>query len=246
MRQNISDEQLQEILRILQAQQHRQHIERVQAARRAAERQTAIDEMPRRRYAVIVALDNQGGFSKDNQLPWHFPRDLKWFKDRTDGQIVLMGRTTYENINARLGTKAATVEVEHTGQGNEHTESADSTEQLVATNAESVLPRRRCFVLTSTVEELPNAHVVKTIAEVEHRLTDEDNDKTIFLIGGERVFWEGIALADTVYVTVVNGDYNCDKFFPTEYLMEHFHPYKVYKREDAPELRFTIWKRRAQ
>lgn len=115
----MNEEQLQEILRLLAQQQQHQHIERVQAARRGAERQQAIDETPQRKYAIIVAVDDQGGFSKDEKIPWDFPQDLKWFKDRTEGHICVMGRKTYENINSRLDDKMAT----------------------------SVLPNRRCFVL---------------------------------------------------------------------------------------------------
>lgn len=214
----MTEEQLQEVLRLLAKQQQQQNIERVQAARRAAERQQAIDETPQRKYAIIVAVDDQGGFSKDEKIPWDFPQDLKWFKDRTKNHICVMGRKTYENINARLDGEAV----------------------------ESVLPGRRCFVLTTTVQEYPNATVVKGFLDIENHLTDEDADKTIFIIGGERVFKEGLSLADTVYVTALNSDYSCDKFFPTDYLLEHFYTQKVYKREDATDLRFTIWRRRAR
>lgn len=212
----MNEEQLQEILRLLAQQQQHQHIERVQAARRGAERQQAIDETPQRKYAIIVAVDDQGGFSKDEKIPWDFPQDLKWFKDRTEGHICVMGRKTYENINSRLDDKMAT----------------------------SVLPNRRCFVLSNTVQEYPNATIIKGILEIENHLADEDADKTIFIIGGERLYKEGLSLVDTVYVTALNSDYSCDKFFPVDYLLEHFYTDKVYKREDAPELRFTTWKRR--
>lgn len=36
-------------------------------------------------------------------LPWHFPSDLKFFKEKTAGHTVLMGRVTYESILRRLG-----------------------------------------------------------------------------------------------------------------------------------------------
>jgi dihydrofolate reductase len=38
-----------------------------------------------------------------NRLPWHFPSDLKFFRDTTLDQTLLMGRTTYESIIAQFG-----------------------------------------------------------------------------------------------------------------------------------------------
>jgi dihydrofolate reductase len=40
---------------------------------------------------------------KDGDLPWHFSADLKFFKQTTMGQAVLMGRITYQSILKRLG-----------------------------------------------------------------------------------------------------------------------------------------------
>lgn len=46
----------------------------------------------------VVARAANGVIGKDNQLPWHFPSDMKHFKDLTTGQTVIMGRKTYESI----------------------------------------------------------------------------------------------------------------------------------------------------
>lgn len=201
--------------RAAQERQREEQRQRVQTARRHAEHQQAIDEEPRLQYAIIVAVDLHGGFAKDGQIPWHFPQDLKWFKKRTKGNICVMGRKTYEDINQRLGDKAKS----------------------------SALPGRRCFVLSTTLETLPNATVIKTLGEISLHLSDEEREKTIFIIGGNRLFMEGIALAHLAYVTIINNEYGCDKHFPTNYLMEHFYKDKVYKHESAPECRFTVWKR---
>lgn len=40
---------------------------------------------------------------RNGDLPWHFPSDLKFFKEKTKGYAVLMGRVTYQSILARLG-----------------------------------------------------------------------------------------------------------------------------------------------
>lgn len=35
-------------------------------------------------------------------IPWHLPEDFKWFKRTTMGQILVMGRKTYESIGRPL------------------------------------------------------------------------------------------------------------------------------------------------
>jgi len=50
----------------------------------------------------IVAMSRNRVIGKDNKLPWHFSSDLKYFKARTLGSTVIMGRKTYESIGKPL------------------------------------------------------------------------------------------------------------------------------------------------
>lgn len=52
--------------------------------------------------SLIVAVDAQGGIGRDNDLMWHLPEDMKFFKEKTSGQIVVMGRKNYESIPERF------------------------------------------------------------------------------------------------------------------------------------------------
>ena len=46
----------------------------------------------------IVAAGEKNEIGKQNQLLWHLPNDLKFFKNSTWGMPVIMGRKTYESI----------------------------------------------------------------------------------------------------------------------------------------------------
>jgi dihydrofolate reductase len=48
--------------------------------------------------ALIVAMDSERGIGKNNDLMWHLPKDMQFFKDTTQGQIVVMGRKNYDSI----------------------------------------------------------------------------------------------------------------------------------------------------
>lgn len=51
---------------------------------------------------LVVAIDENGGIGKNNQLLWHLPADLKHFKEITTGYPIIMGRKTFESIGKPL------------------------------------------------------------------------------------------------------------------------------------------------
>lgn len=48
--------------------------------------------------SLIVAMDRNRGIGKNNDLMWHLPKDMNFFKISTQNQIVLMGRKNYDSI----------------------------------------------------------------------------------------------------------------------------------------------------
>ncbi len=54
---------------------------------------------------LLAAVASNGVIGCDNKMPWHLPEDLKHFKQLTLGQIVIMGRKTYESIGKPLSER---------------------------------------------------------------------------------------------------------------------------------------------
>lgn len=52
--------------------------------------------------SLLVAMDNTRLIGKNNDLPWHLPADLAYFKRVTMGNKIVMGRKTYESIGHPL------------------------------------------------------------------------------------------------------------------------------------------------
>ena len=52
--------------------------------------------------SLIVAASTNNAIGKNNQLLWHLPKDLKFFKNTTWGMVVVMGRKTYESVDKPL------------------------------------------------------------------------------------------------------------------------------------------------
>ena len=53
-------------------------------------------------YAIVVAKDENNLIGGENRLLWHLPADLKYFKNLTSGNIIIMGRKTFESIGKAL------------------------------------------------------------------------------------------------------------------------------------------------
>ncbi|WP_350283263.1 dihydrofolate reductase [Nitrosomonas sp.] len=54
------------------------------------------------RLAILAAVSANRVIGLNNALPWHLPADLKHFKQLTIGQIVVMGRRTFDSIGKPL------------------------------------------------------------------------------------------------------------------------------------------------
>lgn len=52
--------------------------------------------------SLMWAMDNNRVIGYNNQLPWHLPEDLKFFKRTTMGHPIAMGRKTWDSIGRPL------------------------------------------------------------------------------------------------------------------------------------------------
>lgn len=51
---------------------------------------------------AIVAIAENFAIGKDGKLPWHYSADLKFFKQTTSGNAIVMGRKTFDSIGKPL------------------------------------------------------------------------------------------------------------------------------------------------
>ena len=52
--------------------------------------------------SAIYAVSENGVIGVDNDLPWRLPNDLKFFKSKTIGKPIIMGRKSFESIGKAL------------------------------------------------------------------------------------------------------------------------------------------------
>jgi dihydrofolate reductase len=53
-------------------------------------------------FKAIAAMSENRVIGAGNKIPWHLPEDFKWFKRMTTGNVVVMGRKTFESIGKPL------------------------------------------------------------------------------------------------------------------------------------------------
>ena len=54
------------------------------------------------KFSLIAAVSQNHVIRKNNQLPWYIPEDLKYFKEKTEHQKIIMGRKTFQSMDALL------------------------------------------------------------------------------------------------------------------------------------------------
>jgi dihydrofolate reductase len=53
-------------------------------------------------FLAIAAMSFDRVIGRQGRIPWHLPEDFRWFKRRTMGQVLVMGRKTFEAIGRVL------------------------------------------------------------------------------------------------------------------------------------------------
>jgi dihydrofolate reductase len=51
--------------------------------------------------SAIAAMAKNRVIGVDNKLPWNIPEDMQYFRDKTKGHIMIMGRKTFESFGGK-------------------------------------------------------------------------------------------------------------------------------------------------
>lgn len=86
----------------------------------------------------IVAIAKNYAIGKDGKLPWHYPADLKFFKQTTTGNTIVMGWTTWQSIGKPLPNRLNVVLTRaHDVEGQSEVRVARSKAEVIDLAAES-------------------------------------------------------------------------------------------------------------
>lgn len=153
-------------------------------------------------FNMIVAVCKNAGFGNKGKIPWHYKEDMKWFSKKTKGYTCLMGKNTYLDLVKM-------------------TKSEKNPDK-------DPLPDRKILVLTSS-DDIPLYGSTERVNSIEEVLYDY-HDQRLFVCGGERLYKDCLSYTDTIFMTVIDSNFDCDVFFPVERLEKTFKIYKCEKK----------------
>ncbi|MDE2835123.1 MAG: dihydrofolate reductase [Bacteroidota bacterium] len=104
------------------------------------------------------------------------------------------------------------------------------------------LPARRSLVLTRR-GPLADYPQIETFVSLEDALAAAEEEESVFIIGGGQVYAESLTLADRMELTIVDGSWEGDTFFPEyEHLLDADFERTAIERRDG--YAFETWERR--
>jgi dihydrofolate reductase len=78
-----------------------------------------------------------------------------------------------------------------------------------------VLPNRTNIIITRDQDyKVEGTIIVHSLEEALNKAQSEPGSDEIFVIGGGQIYAQALPLADRLYLTIVEGDYKGDTYFP--------------------------------
>ena len=125
---------------------------------------------------IIAAIGKNNELGYKNDLIWHLPNDLKFFKEKTTGKTIVMGYNTFLSLPRLLPNRKHIV-LSEIKIDNEEVTTIDNLEDLIK--------------------------LIRTI------------DEEVFIIGGASVYAQFAKIADKMYLTEVENEFDlADVYFP--------------------------------
>lgn len=132
-----------------------------------------------------MAADENWGIGYKGGLPWNrIPEDMKFFKEKTMGHPVIMGRKTMESLGNKFPLE---------GRVN-----------IVLSKALKDPGDGRYFV---------EKRVVDAVTTARDRSGVDFENTEAYVIGGSEIFKEFVPMMSGLFVTIVKGNFKSDTFF---------------------------------
>ncbi|HLX94951.1 MAG TPA: dihydrofolate reductase [Verrucomicrobiae bacterium] len=161
-------------------------------------------------FKAIAAMSQNRVIGADGKIPWHLPEDFKWFKKMTMGNIVVMGRKTFESLGRPLPSRKNMILTRH-------------PQRLIKSHPEifgqyhewrggRYLKRAYQFHFTKLEK---NQQTEILIFNSLDRLNPSEFPNDIFICGGAQIYEQALPRCSDLYLTLVKREVQGDTFFPT-------------------------------
>lgn len=135
--------------------------------------------------SAIAAMAANRVIGSQGDLPWSIPEDMKFFKEKTAGHVILMGRKTFDSFKGRLLPRRLHV--------------------VITRQKDYQVPGVHVFASVEAALQFCKA-------TCETQSAQWGNE--IFVIGGGEIYKTLLPSTDCVYLTEIHQDFEGDARFP--------------------------------
>ena len=148
------------------------------------------------KFKIIACINQKRILGNEGKLLYHIGNDLANFKRMTVGNVVIMGRKTFESLPNGAPLK-------------------DRVNIIITSNEEYGVDAK-----------FDNVYIVHSVEDAIELCDAFFSDKEVFVIGGESIYRQFMEkdLVNEMRLTIVNDDTNGDAVFP-EYNEEDWYVY---------------------
>jgi dihydrofolate reductase len=175
---------------------------------------------------AIVAVDSKYGIAKHGKIPWKSKTDMKFFREQTTGNIIIMGSTTLLSLpNSMPLPNRINIVITRTPEKYTCYPKYSQLDNIFFWDEATVLS----FLANPDLE---NKFLIK--AEKEKEL-----NKKIFVIGGKQIYDLLMPFCSGLFLTKIKSDYNCDLYLSCLDTIGSDNDCKIYYEDE--ELQITHW-----
>ena len=144
---------------------------------------------------AILAYDLNNGISKNGAIPWKSKTDLSFFYNTTKGNVVIMGRTTFFSLPENCRPLKNRLNIVLTSNPDLYTndEKYKNTNNLIFTSNQTLYQE-----------------ILQNKQQYLSALDFLNSDFKIIIIGGKQIYDAYFPLCETVWVTRIKKDCQCD------------------------------------
>jgi dihydrofolate reductase len=188
-------------------------------------------------FKAIAAMSLNRVIGAGGKIPWHLPEDFKWFKKMTMGNVIVMGRKTFESLGQPLPSRKNMVLTRH-------------PQRLIKSHPEifgqyhewrggRYLKRAYQFHF-SKLGEIQETEIL--IFNSLNKLDPGEFPNDIFICGGAEIYAQALPRCSDLYLTLVKREVEGgDAFFPP-----FENQFKLAGEiHDAPEFKILHYRRRS-
>jgi dihydrofolate reductase len=161
-------------------------------------------------FKAIAAMSLNRVIGAGNKIPWHLPEDFKWFKQMTSGNVLVMGRKTFESLGKPLPNRQSLVLSRHPRKLiREHPEVFGQYKEWRGGRQLKERPYQLHFTkLDGTPDE--DIRIFKSLSLID----PEEFPNQIFVCGGAQIYEQLLPRCSDLYLTLVQRTVDGDAFFP--------------------------------